>query len=238
MEKIILYLFLLLVFIIMTIKNIGLIRRNSQAKKCNDYCQALLNKQEGAYEQLVGYINQQKDEMFANKARIFLLYDDVNTSKFEQTLSKIELRPLFYNKGHFDKKLFMFNTDAFIWLSLIMCKAYRVGSNKVYEKVIALFEEMKNDFDDYLEYSVFLLGIKNVFLNKDDSLARIITENQQNDYKLNPKYLDLYLVICEMILVGTNMLKRSELVDIHIKSFVNSKLGQLFANELQITIDD
>ena len=61
MEKIAIYLFLFVIFILMTIKNIGLIRRNAQAKKCNDFCQALLDEKENSYENLVNYINNQKE---------------------------------------------------------------------------------------------------------------------------------------------------------------------------------
>lgn len=237
MEKIAIYLFLFVIFILMTIKNIGLIRRNAQAKKCNDFCQALLDEKENSYENLVNYINNQKDKMFTNKAKIFLLYHDLNSSKFENDVSNIDIKALFYKKGKFDKKLFIFNSDIFIWISLIMCKANRLGCNNVHNRIMLLFSELKNDLGDYLEYSVFLKGLEEVFTNKNDKLIRIIADNQENNYKLNPKYLDLYMIICEMVLISCKMTERTEIVDVHIKSFSNSKLGQLFLQQLKIQIE-
>lgn len=236
MEKIVIYILLLIVFIIMTVKNIMLMRRNSQAKKCNEYCQAILNDKEDAYLQAEKYIKSCKNDMFSNKVRLFLILHDINDTKIDQDLLEIDIKSLFYKNNKFNKNNYIFNSDTFIWLSLIMCKAYYHNNNKLIIKLLNLFKNYENDFIDYLEYSVFLKGIKNAFVDSDSDLLMAIINNEQNGYKYNPKYLDLYMVISEIILVSTNLLERNEIINNHITSFSKTNLGKIFLRELHLEI--
>lgn len=236
MEKIVIYILLLIVFIIMTVKNIMLIRRNSQAKKCNEYCQAILNDKDEAYLQAKKYIKSRKNDMFSNKVRLFFIWRDINDSIIDKDLSEIEIKSLFYKNNKFNKNNFIFNSDIFIWLSLIMCKAYYHSNNKLIIKLLNLFNIYENDLVVYLEYSVFLKGIKNAFVGSDSNLLMIIINSEQNRYKYNPKYLDLYMVISEIILVSTHLLERNEMINNHIASFSKTNLGKIFLRELHFEV--
>lgn len=201
-----LYAVLLVILVVISYKNIKLIKRYSQNKKYIAVYQNILHNDEGCYEMAKEYIAEERKDEFKNKARIIQLYYELdNGIETDDTLSQLNLKDIFYKKGIADKSQINLNSDSFVFIMLTMARAYKVNNayvlNKLTEKIIELKE-----LENRLEYHE-IIAYRNVLTSYEDKgneFMHKLFNGEYTDYAYEKNMIGLYKRIASSSLVFNN----------------------------------
>lgn len=223
-----------LLFIVMTgilvfvfFKNISLFKRYKQNKSYIDCYQAVLYGKEDGYNLITEYIEKEKSEEYKNKARIIKLISELeNGLDYSKTTEDLDIKSLFYKKGSPDKTLLRLNSDSFVFIMMVIIKAYKKNKFELIEKIIDKVNVLP-ELEGRLEYQE-IKALANVLTNKeykDFSLFYSLLEGTYTQYSYDKNMIGLYKRIA-----SSTLEKNKETFDEYFKndlySFAKSMIGK------------
>ena len=173
--------FMVLLLLYTVYRNVTLLKRYKQNKEYIECYKAILRGDENAYERISGFIDSQKDQEFASKARLLKLYVELDKKMpYQETLNAINFKDVFYKKDKLDKSKYALNVDLFVWIYIVMAKARQMSGfdvlNELYEKVRSLKE-----MDDCVEYCA-TEAVYNALCEKEDGGVKFFTDLLDGNY--------------------------------------------------------
>lgn len=221
----------LLIFISM--KNISVIKRYKQNKSYIECYQNVLHGNENADQALDDYIEKEKSIEFINKAKIIKLYSLVRSgSEYENTLNEINLKDIFYRKDKVDIQLTKLNSDAFIFIMLVMVKAYEVNNIEVIDKLVEKLNET-SELQEQLEYQE-ILAFANALTKKEDNGSKImhsLLDGTYTEYRYEKNMIGLYKRVASTTLAFNNE-EFDEYFKQDLHKFAQNFIGEIFLKGL------
>ena len=155
-------------------RNFDLIKRYRHNKEYIECYKEMLSGNEGAYEHVCRYVEEETSEEFKNKGRILKLYQEMDKElDCKDTLEKLDFKPIFYKKGKYSRQQLSINADVFVWLYLDMARARRLSKfdvlNTVYDKIQEIPE-----LERRVEYQT-AVAIYNALCEKEDAGVAFLT---------------------------------------------------------------
>lgn len=190
-----LYVLMFAMIVFICVKNFSLLKRYKFNKKYIECYREVLKDDENAYEHVSEYIASQKKEEYINKARVLQLYVELkNDLDYTKTLDSLDIRKIYYNdKNQLDKNLVVYNSDTFVFIVMVMSKAYaKLKPNVVtslYEKIAPLTE-----MNEQIEYQE-VIAVYNALLSKDDNGVAILNcllNGEYTKYKYDKNMIGIY----------------------------------------------
>lgn len=206
-------------------------RHNKEYIECY---QAMLSNEEGVYERINRYIDEQKEPEFINKGRILKLYcalrDDLDYSK---TLEDLDLKQIFCPNGRLSKKKIDINSDIFIWIFMCLGLARNLSRFDVLE---ALNEKLNDlNMDDRLEIKE-AKAIYKALSESDTSGVDFLNDILQGnyvDYEYDKNLISLYkrIAACTLAYSGEPI---EDYYKEDLRSFASTLIGQGYMKSLEI----
>lgn len=198
------------------IKNFSLLKRYKHNKTYIEAYQKVLHNEEDSYAAISDYVKTEKSAEFINKARIIKLYSALeNNEDYKETLAELDLSAIFYKKGAIDHNLVKLNSDSFIFLVLVMSKAYATNHIKVIEALQNKLREV-GTLVKYLEYAeTFAVG--EILSNKSNDVTFFsgMIDGNYTSYQYEKNLIGLYKRIAASML-----------------AFKNAQFDEFFRNDL------
>lgn len=221
MDKIF-FVFLVGILIYIGIKNFNLIKRYKRNKQYIESYKKVLHSEENCYDDLINYIEKEDSEEFKNKARIIkLLYEIDNEIDTTQTIESIDYINLFCNKGVIDHSKTNLNSDCFLFIVLVITKAYSKNKYDVIEKITNKFKQIEN-IDGRLEYQL-IISLEDALIGSKVAgceFMKNMLEGEYTQYKYEKNMIGLYKRTAAAVL-----------------SYNNEEFDEYFKNELHIFAD-
>jgi len=164
-------------------------------KEYIDVYQDVYGQKEGSYEKVCAYVNNTKDASYRNKGLILKLCSELdNELDCSETLNELSIRDVFLGKkGHFNKELFIRNSDVYLCLYLAMAKARKKSAftvlNSLCEKINQIPESVES-----VEYQL-AKAIYNALTEKEDRGLQFLNdllEGNYTQYFYDKKLIGLY----------------------------------------------
>ena len=149
-------------------RNITLISRYRQNKEYIECYKDMLHHEDGSYERVCAYIENEKSEEFKNKGRVLKIYQQLdNEEDLSDTLNQLDLKEIFYKNGKYVKSQMAMNNDVFIWFYLDLAKARRLSKFDVLDSLNEQFKQLEG-MDHRVEYHLSK-AIYNALCEKEDA---------------------------------------------------------------------
>lgn len=223
------------IIIYVTVKNFSLFRRYKHNKEYIECYQDVLHNKDNCYERIQKYIESEKEDEYRNKARVIQLYYELsNDIDNPELLNSIDLRSVFYSKGKYEKNLVNLNSDVFIFIMLVMAKAYDKGRNDI----IDAFVEKVNSISELsfrLEYQE-IIAFANALEKKEDcgnAFMHSLLDGNYTDYVYEKNLIGLYKRVASSTLAFNNEeFEGFFKSDLH--SFSKSLIGESLLKSLKL----
>lgn len=158
---------LVIIVAAMLANNFKTMKRISKNKEYISCYQAMMDKDDDAYERIVNYMNVATDEEFKNKARIFKLFFDLENNNYLDELNKLDFHDLYYTNNKVDLKKIELNSESALRLVNLMAKANKEGHKDAIEILFNKFNENSSILNSYVEYNV-VKNAYNIFMNNNE----------------------------------------------------------------------
>ena len=221
------------ILVYVSVKNFSLIKRYKQNKAYISCYQGILNEENDCYDNINKYIESEKSLDFSNKAKIIKLYYELaHDISYEGTIESINFENIFYTKGKADNHKINLNSDAFVFIFLVIAKAFEKKEKDATEKVITKLKEL-SDLENRLEYQETVAFV-NAVNSKDDNGLKILhslLEGTYTEYIYEKNLIGLYKRFASAILTF-----KSEEIDEYFMNdlyvFSGNKIGECFLKSL------
>ena len=218
------------------VKNFTLFRRYRHNKEYIECYKDLLYEKEDTYNRINNYIDAESSNEFKNKGRLLKLYCELTESKdYAGTLSELSIKDIFTDKnGVLKKDLVSFNSDSFIFVMLVLSKAYSTKNNELIETLTNKVLEISG-LDDRLEIKE-IVAINKAFLNKEDkgfALFNGFLDGSYTDYAYDKNMIALYKRIAISTLAFLNEPFDEFFIE-DLKDFTKSLIGKAYTKNLNI----
>lgn len=234
MDKL-LFVIMIGMFIFILVKNFSLLKRYKQNKEYVDSYQAVLHNDENCYERINSFVEQEKTNEFKNKGRIIKLYCELNNDlDYQKTLDELNIRDIYYAKGKLDANQVKFNSDSFIFIMIVLAKAYSKNKNDVIDSLVNKVSEL-TELDNRLEYKEIIEfgnALKAVE-DKGNGFMHNLLDGQYTEYVYDKNLIGLYKRIASSTLAFNN----EEFDDFFrgdLHSFAKSMIGESILRSLGI----
>jgi len=224
---------IIIICILMTAKNVVTIIRMRKNKQYISAYTAMLKEHDDALENLNKYIETEKSPELISKTNIVKVYleakRDLDT---EETINKIDLKPVFFDSKGNTKKMLDRNTDVFLWLIYDLVIFHSKGKYVEMEKINKLVREYEDALNTRLEYLVFC-GVYNA-LKKDYQIDQFLKDLINGDYvgvTYDKKLIGLFKRVAAMILVYRNE-EIDEMSKEDLTTFSQTLVGKILMKDL------
>ena len=198
----------------------------------------ILKNEEGAYDELVSYLGSETDTCLKAKSNLIKTYVDLDKhpENVDSDIDEIDfMHDIFFDGENFSKEKIILNSEAFIWLILILSKA-RANTmidvmNHINDKVSAYDEEMK----DYVEYQVYKSAYLSLLEKNFDGIKflKTLLSGEYQEYKYDKNLIGIYKKIAASLLAYmAEPLDDGD--DDLIKEFTETLIGSRFTKDLEI----
>lgn len=229
------YLLLFAMLIFICVKNFSLLKRYKFNKKYIECYRTVLNNDENVYEYVSDYINSVNKEEYLNKTKVLKLFVEVkNGLDYKETLNSLDLRKIYYDGNKFDRNLVVYNSDTFVFIMMVMIKAY---ARLELEVIITLNEKIKEltDLVTQLEYQE-VLAVGDALLLKNDNGIEILNcllNGEYTKYRYDKNMIGIYKRIAAAILSFLSQ-EISDYDKEDLGTFGKSLIGKEVLNDLKI----
>jgi len=184
------------------ISNFSLIKRYKQNKTYIASYQEVLYNKENSYDNISNFIENEKSLEFKNKGRVIKLYSELcNGLDYSETLNLIDFKAIFKIKGKYKNNLVNLNSDSFVFVILVMIKAYVLKKKDISKVLIDKLNEV-SELQTRLEYQE-ILALASALNRKDDygtGFMKNVLEGGYTDYYYEKNMIGLYKRIAASIL--------------------------------------
>lgn len=225
------YLLLLGVMAYSLYKNMDVFKRSKHNKEYIELYKEAIGDPENAADKIQDYLNREDSVEFINKAKILQLYVNLhNGTAYEDILSSLDLKTLFFTKNKFDAQLTSYNSDSFIWIILLMAKAHASGKNEVIEEIYhkISIEEINN----YLEYQE-VKATYDLFMNNANNFFNDLIEGNYRQYQYDKNLIGLFKRLAAASLAYQDKLN-DDYYEEDLKHFVTTLVGKSYTKDLGI----
>ena len=189
---------------------------------------------ENAYQDIARYVDEVDNIEFKNKGRIFKLFFELKEGyNYENTLSELDFKELFYEKDKVDNQKIGYNSDTFVWLVVLLAKAYKCEKMDVIDALMDKMQVHEEILKNRVEYQLCLSTAKS--LKKEDDLGieflKKLIEGEYADYQYDTRLIGLYKKIATALLAFDSQ----ELDDYEkndVKLLCNSLVGTFILQDL------
>lgn len=229
---------LIAITIMMFTKNFKKAGQYRKDKTYIDIYTKILKQEEGAYDELISYLNTETDLCLKAKSNLIKIYVDLDKNPDEVNKEIDEanfMHDIFLNGEAFVKDNVILNSEVFIWLILILSKA-RANSmidvlNHINEKVSAYEEELK----EYVEYGVYKSAYLSLLEKSIDGIyfLKNLLQGDYVDYKYDKNLIGIFKKIAASLLayMGEPLDEGDESL---IRDFSETLIGSRFTKDLEI----
>jgi len=229
----ILFIAIIVLCVVMTIKNVITIVRLKKEKQYVSAYTAMLKEHEDALENLVKYVETEKNPELISKTNVVKVYleakRDLDT---KETIEKIDLKPVLFDSKGSTKKTLERNCDVFLWLIYDLIIFHSKGKYEDMDKIYNLLKQYEDSLNNRVEYLVFC-GVYNA-LKKDyqiDSFLKDLINGEYANVQYDKKLIGLFKRIAAMILDYRN----EPLDDFNkddLKTFSQTLVGKIMMKDL------
>ncbi len=189
---------------------------------------------ENPYQDIARYVDEVDNIEFKNKGRIFKLFFELKEGyNYENTLSELDFKELFYEKEKVDNQKIGYNSDTFVWLVVLLAKAYKCEKMDVIDALMEKMQAHEEILKNRVEYQLCLSAAKS--LKKEDDLGmeflKKLIEGEYADYQYDTRLIGLYKKIATALLAFDSQ----ELDDYEkndVKLLCNSLVGTFILQDL------
>lgn len=197
-----LFIAIIAVCIIMTIKNLFTIIRIRKDKNYVSAYTGMLKDQEDAYDNLCKYLETEKQPELISKTNIVKVYLEASKDKeVEETIKNIDFKSVVFDKKGNTRSMLEKNADVFIWLIYDLVILHSKKKYADMEKIYKLVKENEDALNSRVEYLVFV-GVYNA-LKKDyqiDAFLKDLINGEYTGVTYDKKLIGIYKRISAMIL--------------------------------------
>ena len=229
-----LFISMLILILFIGFKNIGLIKRYRQNNAYIEAYKGVLSNTEDCHDTISNYIEKEKSNEFKNKARIIKLFCELNNDiEYENTLTDLDFKEIYFRKNEVDPNKVKMNSDSFIFAMLAIFKAYEKKDMYFIEALLAKLEEV-NVLLRRVEYSeTVCIGL--ILGNKGDDLTflKALLEGNYTAYQYDKRMIGLYKRMASSMLA---FLKQDfdEFFRNDLHSFSKTTIGEIVLKSLGI----
>ena len=232
------YTFIIILFVItllMSFKNIKKAREYKKSKGYNDAYSRILRNEEGAYDELVSYIEKEEDPILKSKATLVKIFEDLGKNDVIDEFNNVDIKNIFYENDVYSNEKIDLNSEAFLWLILILSRAYNLSLLSVMKVVYEKVSAYENDLNNRVEYQLFKSTYQ-VLIVKDAADLDFIKTLLAGDYSSYAYYKNLIgiykkIAICLLAFVGETIDESDKSL---IEGFVTTLIGKRFAKDVGI----
>lgn len=189
---------------------------------------------ENAYQDIARYVDEVDNIEFKNKGRIFKLFFELKEGyNYENTLTELDFKELFYEKDKVDNQKIGYNSDTFVWLVVLLAKAYKCEKMDVIDALMDKMQVHEEILKNRVEYQLCLSTAKS--LKKEDDLGieflKKLIEGEYADYQYDTRLIGIYKKIATALLAFDSQ----ELDDYEkndVKLLCNSLVGTFILQDL------
>ena len=228
MLKVVAYTLCIIVFIYMTYKNILMIRDNKKTRNYTKLYREMLAKEKDVYQKTQESIAKEKEPIMVSRYACLALSMEMEKGmEYRPTLHQIDLKRMFYYNGKMNQQSISGYTDTFLWLSCALAHAHRNKDKKAMDAVMSLFDNIKDELQDRLEYK-YLEAEYNAFTGKGDhSLIDDMIEENYGSLKHDKNFVTTYKRCAEVIKDGIGEEINFDISD-SIGEFAKLSIGEYF----------
>lgn len=215
-------------------RNISVVLSYRHNKDYVECYRAMLSNEDGVYEKINKYIDDQREAEFINKGRILKLYcalrDDLD---YTRTLEDLDLAAIFCTNGKPARNKINLNSDIFVWIFMCLGLARNLSRFDVLE---ALNEKLADlNMDDRLEIKE-ARAIYSALSETDTSGVDFLNDILQGnyiDYEYDKNLISLYkrIAACTLAYSGEPI---EDYYKDDIRSFASTLIGQGYMKSLEI----
>ncbi|MBQ0035845.1 MAG: hypothetical protein KBT35_02885 [Firmicutes bacterium] len=223
------------IVIYMTIKNIQTIKQYRQTKGYVDCFNKVKEQGDCAYDDIVGYLNNEKSEMLKNKAMLFKLYIELDKypEKVDDTFNELSFKEIFEDKGSFMIVKALTNADAFVWFIMCLARAKRVGRTDLLEKLMKKLCVYQDELGVLVEYQL-AAAIYKALAKLEDSGVEFLNMLLNGEYtklRYEKRFIGIYkrFAACTLLYLAENI---SDYDKEDLKIFTESYIGKQYMIEL------
>ena len=232
------YFFIIILFAITLLMSFKNIKRAKEYKKSRGYNEAyskVLRNDEGAYEELVSYIEKEEDPILKSKATLVKIFEDLGKDDVTEEFNNIDITNIFYENDVYSNEKTDLNSEAFLWLILILSRAYNLSLLSVMKTVYEKVNEYENDLNNRVEYQIFkstyqVLIVKEV---ADMEFIKSLLAGEYSSYVYYKNLIGIYkkVAACLLAFVGETIDESDKLL---IEEFIATLIGRRFAKDIGI----
>jgi len=152
----ILFIIMIVVLGVMTMKNINKAKTLKKDKAYVDAYMKVLKSEEDANTNLKNYIETEKDNELKHRAKIVLVYEELlNGNDPSELVSSISYNAALLNNGKVDLEKLCTNSDTFVWLDMDLALANKKG---YLHSLTPLYEGLNlhdDELNNVVEYELF-----------------------------------------------------------------------------------
>ena len=234
MDKL-LFVIMIGMFIFILVKNLSLLKRYKQNKEYVESYQDILHNKENCYERICAFIEKEKTNEYKNKANIIKLFCELNNDlDYRKTIEDLDIKAIYYSKGKIDKNSLKFNSDSFIFIMLVLAKAYEKGKNDVIETIVNKVCEL-TELENRLEHKeiIELANALNKVEDKGSAFMHSLLDGTYTEYAYDKNMIGIYKRIASSTL-AFNLEQFDDYFKNDLHNFAKSMIGENFLKSLGI----
>lgn len=229
------YLLMSAMIVYMMYRNVKLLKRAKHNRRYVEAYDAILKENPDAYKLVNDFLASEEHEEYINKGLLLklLLEEDVEGEAYKDTLTRIDLTPLFFDKGHINKEKLQLNSDAFMWMILALCKAVEFDLSDVSDGLMSKLSAFEDSLGNQLEYHL----VKGVYecLN-DKGEGKFLSDLLAGEYPsfmYDKRMIGLYKRLAAVVLAYRNRLE-DEYFQNDLYEFAKTTMGRLVMKALDL----
>ena len=232
------YFFIIILFAITLLMSFKNIKKANEYKKSRGYNEAyskVLRNDEGAYDELVSYIEKEEDLVLKSKASLVKIFEDLGKEDVIEELNNIDIKNIFYENDVYSNEKADLNCEAFLWLILILSRAYNLSLLSVMKAVYEKVSAYENDLNNRVEYQVFKSTYQILIVKEaaDLDFVKSLLAGEYSSYAYYKNLIGIFkkIAACLLAFVGETIDESDKLL---IEDFIATLIGKRFAKDIGI----
>lgn len=229
---------LIVLTVMMSINNFKKVGQYRKDKTYIDIYTKILKNEEGAYEELVSYINTEADVCLKAKSNLIKIYEDLDKNS-DEVLKEIDecdfMHDIFFEQDNFSKEKVLANSEVFIWLILILSKARKQSMVDVMNKLNEKVSVYDNELSGFVEYETYKSAYMSLLEKGIDGIKflKSLLNGEYANYKYDKNLIGIFKKIAASLLAytGEPLEEGDELL---ISDFATTLIGNRFTKDLEI----
>lgn len=229
---------LIVLTVMMSINNFKKVGQYRKDKTYIDIYTKILKNEDNAYDELVGYINNETDICLKAKSNLIKIYEDLDKNS-DLVLQEIDdcnfMHDVFFEKDAFSKDRVLTNSEVFIWLILILSKARKQSMVDVMNKLNEKVRVYENELSEFVEYKTYESAYTTLLEKGIDGIKflKTLLNGEYSNYKYDKNLIGIFKKIAASLLAysGEPLEEGDELL---ISDFATTLIGNRFTSDLEI----